>query len=355
MKPIRFTPLLLTLLLLTGCGKTAPQPAEDEEDDIIVLTDAPTETTEEETEATTELPTETETEAPETTEAAPLFDDPEEQLWYNIREVLIPEYGLSDTDYFDPEQGEKIIAPPESTQGIISACVRDFFGDETPELLLIRSEGYELLCDLYTLADDGTCEQVDETQISTNEDNLVSTPSVHIVDGCLILRNSYYHMPNADTTGDDITVLDVTKKGFVQTAYAGAQFADGTITFRTAGEDMDDADETTYATSDIDYNGISYDTRTVLEEAGLEVVTVRAAYPGGGFFRLEAELTGEDLLFMVDNVPDSGMFFLDNTGLREALQDGDKTTGKKQTKSADEEETEEETTDTDETALSTHF
>ena len=338
MKQLRYFPILLSFLLLTGCG-AGSKPASDAEDDIIVITESVPETTQTEPE-TTEGTTEevTETEAP-TTEPIPQFDDPAEQLRYVVEKVLVPEYGLSDTGYFDPEKGDAVIEPPKSTQGIISAFSHDFFGDDTPELLLIRSDGFHLICGLYDLTNG--CELIDQKIFSSNENNVVALPSFHIAGDQLILRETTRSL-GSDKRTTSIRLVNATDQGFIQNGCAEMQFQDGEFTLQCTPSDSTDTDKSTYSATSLDYNEISYAVRDVLESAGLQVETVRTAYPGGGVFQMEAELAGEELLFMVDSVPDSGTFFLDNTGLRDLL-DGKNT---KPTK-PDDEDAEDENEDAD--------
>ncbi|MBQ4465656.1 MAG: hypothetical protein II916_06815 [Oscillospiraceae bacterium] len=341
MKHLHKLPILLCLLLLTGCG-AGNVPVSDGEDDIIVITDPPAETTAPDTtEADTE-PETTETEEP-ATESLRKFDDPAEQIYYNLREVLAPEFGISDTDYFDPEDGE----PALRTQGIISAHVQDLFGDDTPELILIRSAKQELLCELYILNDDGACELVDQNVFSVSEDDRISKPSVSIAGEHLIVRDAYYGTSGTDDSGTTIRVLDITSGGFTESAYAGMVQSEREFQLEYTDGDSGDRETIDYSPTSFDYDEISYTVREVLENAGLDVATVQASYPGGIIFEINAEVSGEELLFMVDTVPDSGTFFLDHTELREVLSGRKPAEAKTVTPTESTEETDEDETVSD--------
>ena len=326
MKHIRFTPLLLTALLLTGCasGKTTA----DDFDEIVVITEAPPETTVPETEPETETETEPETEP--TTEALPEFDSPQEMAYYYVKETLAEEYGLSDLKTFDSVKGKDdkmtAVTPPTSSQGLISAYVGNL--GESTELLTIRCDGFDIICDLYTVTRQ-ECERAASVTIVESTETALQVPAVSLVDGHLVVRREIYDAPGVHYSGEELNVFDIEKSSIKESTSIGVTYDEGTFTFSIGKE------KETYDVLDLDFDGIAYSVRDELQNAGLNVDSVRTAFPGGSEFNIEVTFSDETALFAMDFDRDEGAKFNDETSLREYLS------GKKKAEQQDTTEPEE--------------
>ncbi|MBP0973025.1 MAG: hypothetical protein J5851_03870 [Oscillospiraceae bacterium] len=150
MKYVKALAALLCILTLTGCSTQTD-------------TSAPTEPVTE-TAAETEALTGPETEAPtETVIPAPPPLSEKAAAW--LYDTLVPQYGLSGLTSYDAAQ-----PTPKSAQGVVSALERDFTGDGTPDLLIVRQDAQACILDLYTptgesyaLADSCTCLAAENT------------------------------------------------------------------------------------------------------------------------------------------------------------------------------------------------
>ena len=99
----------------------------------------------------------TTTEKPEIPTVPPA-DDPESLAKRFISEVLVLNYGVSESVTFeqvDLDGSGNALPPPKVSEGLISAVIRDFTGDGTPELVTVREQDWSYIIDTYTLLDDG--------------------------------------------------------------------------------------------------------------------------------------------------------------------------------------------------------
>ena len=314
MKHLKFVPVLLALIL-TGCGAShTAVPA----DSMVTLTEVPTETPTETAEPVTGSETAPSTApAAETTVQMVPAGEQEERAYQFIREELIPQYRLSDTAFFDMvDWNQNCAVPvPPLTQGLVSAYIRDMDGDQNAELLTIRVTEFEYIADVYVPVEGGSFMPLDSEMIASYDAMTDVRPTVSMQGNNLLVRMDHAAVPGYSSYGTQITAYRIDRGGITQTAQIGVHRSPGWLYTSVNGAEFQTQEEP----DTMDYLGMSETMQQAFVNAGVDCTDVHFGWGYGNEYGAEVAFPGEVMIFMVDNVPDSGSFFLDNTGLREHL------------------------------------
>ena len=260
-------PLLLALTL-TGCQSPAsvPEPSE--------------------TAAETTAESTSETAAETTAEAAPVSN---EAAYAFIRDMLIPQYGLSKPwTVIQPityqETGFTCEDLPAEAQGIISAVVQDFDGDGDPEIVILMQKYHSFILQLYCPFD-GTYALCEVYEFLTYWDNTSYNPKLWIQDDLLILTNDSLtcdpahaqdaaftavcqdmylgDMPDVACVSAELTVLRVDGDDFEKQVVIRNTLTPSKETFSANGEEI------TCAVGEMDYDKTLALARGVLDNHGI--------------------------------------------------------------------------------------
>ncbi len=327
-------PLLLALTL-TGCGilgetpVSAPEPSDTAAETAADTTEAVSETeTELESLTNPDLPTEefsaedtADAETEPTTEQIGQFApamDYEKEAYRFVREELVPVYGLSDTAFFETVDWEQGIAvePPESTQGIISALIYDLTGDGTPELVVFRSHGYTFIMEGYKVSGD-SFDEIGSVEIASYDESLDITPSVTVQGDRILVRQTFAVLPGMSHYGTSFAAYGVVGDSLQILTEVSGYRAPGSVSI-SVNDDTHYASETE---DDLDYDALCEEIRQNLDIEGVTCESVKCGWGDdlGIGYGVEVVCPDEMPVFNVEYVPDSGSFFLDDTGLRERL------------------------------------
>lgn len=299
----RFLTVLLAMVF-TGCGSIPPPPE-------------PTDPSTQETAATvadivTEPQPITTTEKPEIPTVPPA-DDPESLAKRFISEVLVPNYGVSESVTFeqvDLDGSGNALPPPKASEGLISAVIRDFTGDGTPELVTVREQDWSYIIDTYTLLDDGYALGGTHT-ICTGYDASLYFPEVAIKDDHILVRQSWVGVPGYSRYGNGLTILGVTDHGFkVQGDFWGARYP-GELSFSVNSRDF------TYEEGSDTYDPIDFcqTAAETLDGLGMKWSGLTGGWRDDGGFGIDITFDGEENVFRFDQDSEGNCKFVDYTGL----------------------------------------
>ena len=299
----RFLTILLAVFL-TGCSTASPAP--DPTEVPVPMTSA---SVTEITDGSQPVPT---TELP-VIPTVPPADDPESMAKRFLCDVLVPNYGISqDVTFEQVSEGGlgEVLPPPSAAEGIISAVVRDFTGDDTPELVTVREKDWSYILDSYTLLDDGYALSGTYT-ICTGDDMTLHFPKVSIRDGHILVRQNWFAVPGYSRYGNGLTILGVSQHGFsVQGDFWGSRYP-GNLFLSVDSHDF------TYEENSDTYDSIDF-CRTAaeaLDTLNMKYSALSAGWMDDGSFGIRILFDDEEEVFRVDQDSEGISRFVDSSGL----------------------------------------
>ena len=321
MKKARFLTALLLALALTGCS-AQPDPAQPS------ATEAPAV---QETEALTEAPAETEA----------VTETPEEAAYRFIRDELVPKYGLAEPNAVFAQRKltddgfSEWQQLPDSVQGIHSAVLRDFNGDGTLEMVIVRIEGMKLICEVYVLVGD-TYTLRGSLPTTYRETNLDFAPGIFLQDDLLVLQNTFAYQESPDLAHDRLyrAPKDVYEIDELWTSFEAQRLTedDSYISVFFSYDRDEGVDKMYYNfdhgdTIDLDPHETAAEDIVPLVEQKLQAAGVRydsvdyhQAEKPAGFKRLDITLTDAEPVWEIRNVEGTDQqWFQDHTHLYEKL------------------------------------
>ena len=126
-----------------------------------------------------------------------------------VRDVLIPQYGLSDQAAYPDVDWDKTNAaqmPPKSTQGIVSAVTEQFGGSDL--LVTVRAEDWSLLLDFYE-PDGDSFRQTDSYTVYTYDRTWVPTPHIRRQGDLIVCSYEWMYVPGCSHYGNSYVFLRI--------------------------------------------------------------------------------------------------------------------------------------------------
>ena len=292
--------IVIFAAFLTGCSAESAQPTT-----TLVQTTVQTAkdtTTAAQSETTTEIPV---------IPTVPPADDPESLAKQFILDVLIPNYGVSENVTFkqvDLDGTGEALPPPKASDGLISAVIRDFTGDNVPELLTVREQEWSYIIDAYFMLDDGYALGGTYT-ICAGNDTTLFFPKVSIKDDHILVRQSWIGVPGYSRYGNGLTILGVSGHGFkVQGDFWGSRYP-GTLSFSVNSQDF------TYEENSEGYDSIDFcrTTAEALDALGMKWFDLSGGWRDDGGFGIDIAFDNEENVFLFDQDSEGSCKFIDYT------------------------------------------